>query len=91
MSALLPHIGTASVCLAALAFLLGAIVERGAQLQTHLQRAAAAGAVPSGLVLVYGAIDPSILSQVPGLNIPILFGGLSLLYVSLKAATQKSN
>jgi len=91
MTALIPHIGIASVCLAALAFLLGAIIERGAQLQTHLQRAVAAGALPSGLVLVYGAIDPTVLVQVPGLNIPILCGGLSLLYMSLKAATQKSS
>lgn len=91
MVTLIPYIGTVSVCLAVVAFVVGTITEPKADLQSHLGRAAGAGAVPSGLVLIYGATEPIILVQVPGLHIPILFGGLSLLYVSLKVALQKPN
>jgi hypothetical protein len=40
---------------------------------------------------MYGAFDPSILCQIPGLNVPIAFGGMSLFYISVKAALKKSS
>jgi hypothetical protein len=60
-------------------------------LHEHLGRAAAAGAIPAALTLMYGAFDPSILCQIPGLNVPIAFGGMSLFYISVKAALKKSS
>lgn len=50
----------------------------------HLGRATAAGGVPSALILIVGAIKPSILAAVPGINLQIALGGLSLLYVSIE-------
>ncbi len=50
----------------------------------HLGRAAAAGGLPSALILILGAFNPSILATVPGINLQIALGGLSLLYVSIE-------
>lgn len=79
----------ASVCLALFAFAVGLVIDlwrkTGTPLHEHLGRAIAAGAVPSALVLICGAFDPSVLMKVAGLNVPIAFGGMSLLYVSFKA------
>jgi hypothetical protein len=84
---------TASVCLALLAFLSGLILDgiykNHTSLQDHLGRAVGAGAVPSALVLICAGFDPTILIKVPGLNFPIAFGGMALLYVSFKAAVKK--
>jgi hypothetical protein len=85
MATLIPYIGSLSVGFAVIAFILAVMNESEENLPAHLGRASAAGAVPSAITLIYGAFDPAILSQVPGLNIPIAFGGLSLLYVSYKA------
>ncbi len=90
MGALIPYLGSLSVGLTLVVFAVWAVIEPKGDLQAHLTRSAAAGAVPSGLVLIYGAFDPAILSQVPGLNVPIAFGGLSLLFVSLKAMVTRS-
>jgi hypothetical protein len=79
----------ASVVLMLTAFVLGIVVDHRRKtdrgLIYHLGRAAAAAGIPSAVVLLFGAFRPSILCQVPGLELPIVFGGLSLLYVSLKA------
>ena len=88
MGALIPFLGTASVGLAVITFALATVYDAKADLNAHLGRAAAAGAIPSGLVLIYGALEPSVLTQIQGLNVPIAFGGLSLLYVSIRAMTQ---
>jgi hypothetical protein len=50
----------------------------------------AAGAIPTALVLVYAGFDPSVLTKLSGVNVPIAAAGLSLLYLSLKTLT-KSN
>jgi hypothetical protein len=91
MVALIPYLGTVSVCLAVLAFLLSVGFKRNEGLHVHLNRAAAGGAVPSALVLIYAGIEPAVLSKVSGLNVYITFGGLALLYVSAKVAFEKSN
>jgi hypothetical protein len=50
----------------------------------HLGRAAAAGGFPSAIILIIGAFKPSLLAAVPGMNLQIALGGLSLLYVSIE-------
>jgi hypothetical protein len=58
------------------------------QLQSHLARAIAGGAVPPALVIICGAFDPTILARVPGLEVPILLSGMALLYLSFKQAVR---
>ena len=76
--------------MAIIAFLIGMAIDYSRKTNTplheHLGRAAAAGGIPSAVVLLYGAFDPTILSNIPGLNVPIAFGGMSLFYISVKAA-----
>ena len=85
-----PYVSAASVTMAIPAFLVAMCVDywrkTNAPLHEHLGRSAAAGGIPSAVILMYGAFDPSILSQIPGLNVPIAFGGMSLFYISIKAA-----
>jgi uncharacterized membrane protein len=50
-----------------------------------LAKAAAVAAVPQALVMIYGAFNPAVITKVPGLRIAIAFGGLSLLWIALKA------
>lgn len=45
----------------------------------------AIAAVPQALVMLYGAFNPTVIARVPGLRIAIAFGGLSLLWIALKA------
>ncbi len=82
--------GFASICLALVAFLIGLGLDffnkTSTPLHEHLGRAIAASGVPPAFVLICGSFKPDILIKVPGLEVPILFGGLSLLYVSFKAA-----
>jgi hypothetical protein len=83
-------IGTAlrvvSVVLMVVFFAIGVVKGPKQELIDHLLRAAAAGGIPSALVLLWDAADPSILCKVSGLELPVVFGGLSLLYVSVKHA-----
>ena len=51
-------------------------------LAVYLGRAAAAGSIPTGVVLIVGAVHPAILASFPGMNLQIALGGLSMLYVS---------
>ena len=46
--------------------------------------ASAASAIPTGLVLLYGAFRPQIIPTLRGLNVQIAAAGLALLYVSLR-------
>ncbi len=85
------YISGASVAIAVLAFAVGwawdfFIAKANTSLHDHLGRAAGAAGVPSAVFLVYAAFDPGILATTPNLNVPIAFGGLSLFYVSVKAA-----
>lgn len=94
MAAVIPWLRGASICLALLAFLVSVVTawqrkDNDVPLQDHLSRATGAGAIPSALVLVWGSFDPTILAAVPGINVPIAFGGMALLWVSIKAATQR--
>lgn len=50
-----------------------------------LAKAAAVAAVPQALLMIYGAFNPAILAKISGLRIAIAFGGLSLLWLALKA------
>ncbi len=86
---LIPYIGTASVACGVVAFFAGWILNPIGDLEAHLGRALAAAAFPSGLVLVYGATYPKVLGEVPGLEAPILAGGLSVLYLSIRATLRK--
>ena len=89
----LQSLNNVSVCLALVTFLVGLAVDAiwkiRTPLQDHLGRAVAAGAVPSAIILIVAGFDVTILSKVPGLNVPIAFGGMSLLYVPFKAAIRK--
>ena len=82
------YVTKASVSLAILAFIAGILLDYrrkvGAALETHLARLSAAGAVPTALVLVYAAFEPSIIAHLAGLNVPIAAAGLALLYISVK-------
>src|SRR5205085_3549873 len=53
------------------------------------KRATAAGGIPTALVLIVCSLKPSLLASIPGLNLPIALGGLSLLYICLEALTSK--
>lgn len=50
----------------------------------------AAGAIPTALVLIYAGIDPTVLTALSGVNVPIAAAGLSLLYLSIRTL-KKSN
>jgi hypothetical protein len=80
-----------SVAMMLVIFLVSLIRDRrpNKDLKDMLIRAAAAAGVPSGLVLIWGAFDPSILVEVPGLHVPIAFGGLTLLFISVTTAMKK--
>lgn len=82
------YITKSSVCLAVLAFVGGIAIDlirkKGATLEHHLARVGAAGAIPTAVVLIYGAFEPSIITQLSGLNVPIAAAGLVLLYTSVK-------
>jgi hypothetical protein len=77
-----------SVCCILAGFLLSVsrdyLRQTDAPLQTHLGRAIAAGAIPSGLALICVAFDPASLTTVPGLELPITLGALALLYISCR-------
>jgi len=49
------------------------------------RRATAAGGIPTAIALIICAFKPTLLALIPGLNLPIALGGLSLLYVCLEA------
>jgi|ERR1035438_1566091 hypothetical protein len=88
-SAILSALATAiPVAAAVYAFARGLFDERRGKskrsLVEHLGRAAAAGGLPSALILIVGAFRPAILASVPGINLQIALGGLSLLYVSIE-------
>jgi hypothetical protein len=82
-------VSPAAVGLVVVAFLASFALERERGLLKHLERGMAAGAFPYALVLIYGAIDPTILLQTSGINIPVVAGGLAILYVSIMGMTQK--
>jgi hypothetical protein len=58
-------------------------------LESHLAKAGAAGSIPTALLLIYGAVDPAVVSRLEGLNVWIAAAGLSLLYISAKAIFKK--
>ncbi len=49
------------------------------------KRASAAGGIPTAVTLIVCSLKPDWLASIPGLNMPIALGGLSLLYVCLEA------
>jgi hypothetical protein len=58
-------------------------------LESHMKKAAAAGTIPTALLLIWGAVDPSLISQLSGLNVPIAAAGLALLYISARTIFTK--
>ena len=50
-----------------------------------LAKAAAVAAVPQAFLMIYGAFNPAIIAKVSGLRIAMAFGGISLLWLALKA------
>jgi hypothetical protein len=64
--------------------------KKSTQLQSHLARAIAGDAVPPALVLICGALDPTILARMPGLEVPILLGGMALLSLSIVQAGRET-
>jgi hypothetical protein len=91
-SVFLQHISLLSVCfaLAGFVFSVGADLWKGdaETLQKHLGRALAAAAIPAAFALICLAFDPASVAVVPGLEVPIAFGGMALLYVSFKEAVK---
>lgn len=82
------YVTKTSVTLAVLSFIAGIVFDyvkkRSAGLEVHLARVGAAGALPTGIILVYGAFEPSVITQLSGLNVPIAAAGLALIYISVK-------
>jgi len=87
------YVSAASVTMAIVVFLIEMCMDyrhkTNTPLHEQLGRAAAAAGIPAAIVLMYGAFNPAILTQVTGLNVPIAFGGLSLFYISLKAVFKR--
>lgn len=50
----------------------------------HVGRALAAAQLPSAAILIYAGFDPSVLSQLSGLNIGLVVAGVVLGWVSIK-------
>ena len=77
-----------SVGLAVITFMAAVAIDAkrksAGELESHMKKAAAAGAIPTAFLLIYGAFDPSIISQLSGLNVPIAAAGLALLYISVR-------
>ena len=90
-SPVLTGCGFYSVFCALAAFCMAVVRDRrmkkSSPLHTYLVRAIAGGTVPPAILLMYAAaFDRTILARVPGLEVPILLGGVSLLYLSLQQA-----
>ena len=64
--------------------ILNAIEGRRHRLENLVVGAFVASAIPTGLILLACAFDPSLLQRMSGLNVHIAIAGLVLLYVSLK-------
>jgi hypothetical protein len=87
-SSVASYVVLSSVSLVVVTFVLGVVIslfrKSNATLEDHLIKAMAAGAIPTAIVLIYGALDPSIIAQLSGLNVAIAAAGLALLYISVK-------
>jgi hypothetical protein len=88
LSALSRYATFVSVGFAVLAFVGAVAVDMKrkvtGELESHMRKAAAAGAIPTAFLLIYGAFDPAIIAQLSGLNVPIAAAGLALLYISAR-------
>jgi hypothetical protein len=61
--------------------------KKSSPLHVYLVKAIAGGTVPPAILLIYAAaFDRTILVRVQGLEVPILLGGMSVLYLSLQQA-----
>ena len=78
-----------SVSFALVAFLFAVVMDlknkTSSGLESHLAKAGAAGAIPTALLLIYGAFDPSVIAHLTGLNVPLAAAGMALLYISARA------
>jgi hypothetical protein len=83
-SELASWISRASV-LTAIVTALITVVRRGRNLKLEdlLSRSFAAGALPTGMVLIYCGFDPSVMTALTGLNLHIPAAGLALIYISV--------
>ena len=88
-------ISSTSIVLAVAVFLHGWRTKRKAGEGTEQsfvflwKRATAAGGIPTALALIVCSFKPSLLASIPGLNLPIALGGLSLLYICLEVLTTR--
>jgi hypothetical protein len=49
----------------------------------------AAGSLPTALVLMYAAIDPSVILQLSGMQVPIAGAGAALFHLSITTILSK--
>lgn len=86
---LLQKINEISVGLGILVFGLFLLVNwwkgRANRLDVLLTRVFAASAIPTGIVLLLCAFEPTLIIRLGGLNIHIAVAGMALLYVSFKS------
>jgi len=55
-------------------------------LEFILTRALAGSAIPTGLALLFCAFEPSLLPRLEGANLNVAVAGITLLFISIKAA-----
>ena len=86
--ALQDYVYIASAALAILTFFVALIVKKldgqSAHLDDLIRRALSASAIPTGIILIACAFDPSLLGSLTGLNIYIAIAGMTLLFVAGK-------
>lgn len=91
--ALQDFVHIASAALAIITFLAALIVKKLGEQSAHLDdliiRALSASMIPTGVLLIACAFDPSLLSSLTGLNIYIAVAGLTLLFVACKGIFSK--
>jgi len=82
-----------SVAPAAIVFATSTIIDlrkkENVSLETHLARAGAAGALPTGLILLWGAVDAEIIPKFSGLNLPIAAAGLAMFWMCAKGCFKR--
>jgi len=81
-------LAVATVAFTAIAFTYSVFHQPRGDLLIHVKRGAAGGSVPTALVLIYGAIDRRVLTQISGLNVPIAIAGLIWLFLAVYSTRQ---
>jgi len=94
MSNMLQYLNQASVSCAILTFICVVAYQRSKNIKLKLEdvlvRVFAGSAIPTSLALLMCAFKPSLLQKMTGFNIHIATAGLALLFISVKALSEKS-